>query len=222
MSVILSIETSTLQCSVAIHQNGSLRSSVTLPESASAASHLTIMIRESLSLASLEYEALDAIAVSSGPGSYTGLRIGVSTAKGLCFGLRIPLISIGSLQALAQSAQGDYAFVCPMIDARRMEVYCALYDQDGREHEPAHPKIIDTESFADLLQHQRVLFIGNGALKCREVLKHPNAYFEDAPPALAVHMGGEAFRKFEAVQFEDLHGFEPRYLKEFVAKTKST
>ena len=158
----------------------------------------------------------DAICVSKGPGSYTGLRVGVSTAKGLAFGAKLPLIAIGTLDVLAAGAQGFEGLIIPMIDARRMEVYTAVFSPEGKRITPVEAKVIDGQSFAEELAAGPVLFIGDGALKCREVLTHPNARFREAWPE-AEAMAGLAQKAWDEKRFEDLAYFEPYYLKDFVA-----
>ena len=171
------------------------------------------LVKEVLDALSLKVSDCDAICVSKGPGSYTGLRVGVSTAKGLCFGASLPLIAIGTLDILASGHNG---VVVPMIDARRMEVYTAVYNAAGERVTPIEAKVIGPDSFADELAAGPVLFIGDGALKCKDVLTHPNARFQEAFP-LASAMAPLAEKAYNAKQFEDLAYFEPFYLKEFVA-----
>ena len=171
------------------------------------------LVKEVLDALSLTVSDCDAVCVSKGPGSYTGLRVGVSTAKGLCFGASLPLIAIGTLDILASGHNG---VVVPMIDARRMEVYTAVYNAAGERVTPIEAKVIGPDSFADELAAGPVLFIGDGALKCKDVLTHPNARFQEAFP-LASAMAPLAEAAYNKKQFEDLAYFEPFYLKEFVA-----
>ena len=167
---------------------------------------------------------LHAVAVSGGPGSYTGLRIGVSQAKGLCFGLNLPLIAISTLELLCCTAmfrvdiEGD-ALICPMIDARRMEVYAAVYNEHLETVMPVGAYIVDDNTFAQVLSQNKVIFCGNGANKCREVINHPNAIFVDDVYPLATGMLALAERAFVRQQFSDVAYYEPFYLKEFVATT---
>jgi tRNA threonylcarbamoyladenosine biosynthesis protein TsaB len=187
---------------------------------------ITIFIEEVFTAAGKTYADADAIAVSSGPGSYTGLRIGVSTAKGLCFGLDKPLIAVETLQAMADGMAAqitdDNLLLCPMIDARRMEVYTALFDSKGNRISPTSAEIIDGNSYADLLQNQSILFFGDGAAKCREVLSYNiNARFDSAFTNSAVHLTHRAATAFSAGKFEDMAYFEPFYLKEFIAGKKA-
>lgn len=227
MALILSIETSTRVCSVALSENGNL---LALEESNTRNSHaeqITVFSEQVLYKTGKSFSDLDAIAVSKGPGSYTGLRIGVSTAKGFCYSLDKPLISIGTLPALAsgmiQSLQdqginpGDYLF-CPMIDARRMEVYAAVYDSDLKVKRKVEAEIIDKDSYASFLREKPVLFVGDGAPKCKEVLEgNAHASFTEQPflPS-AAYMISLAEHKFAKKEFEDVAYFEPFYLKDFI------
>ncbi|GGD41126.1 tRNA (adenosine(37)-N6)-threonylcarbamoyltransferase complex dimerization subunit type 1 TsaB [Emticicia aquatilis] len=237
MPIILSIETSTKACSAAIHQDGKLLSVSELYNEKSSSGMLTTLIEHVVKTASLKLQEVDAIAVAKGPGSYTGLRIGVSTAKGLCFTLEKPLIAINTLEAMAFSifdlksdAQNPVTnlqssivnLLCPMLDARRMEVYCAVYKADSLEViEPTQAKIIDETSFADLLEKHQIIFFGDGAEKCRTTLgANPNAVFLNHtiyPSAKSI--GALANGAFEQQQFENVADFEPFYLKEFVGTT---
>jgi len=241
MSIILSIETSTKACSAAIHQDGNLLSVSELYNEKSSSGMLTTLIEHVAKTASLTLKEVDAIAVAKGPGSYTGLRIGVSTAKGLCFTLEKPLIAINTLEAMAYQLfavrhsavrhsavnykLGDSPLsilLCPMLDARRMEVYCAVFNADTIEIiEPTQAKIIDETSFADLLENQQMIFFGDGAEKCQTTLgRNPNAVLLNQtifPSAKSI--GALANRAFEQQQFENVADFEPFYLKEFVGTT---
>jgi tRNA threonylcarbamoyladenosine biosynthesis protein TsaB len=165
--------------------------------------------------------------VSKGPGSYTGLRVGVSTAKGLCFGSGKPLIAVGTLEILVAQAQihdqkgnavmsDNFKYIVPMIDARRMEVYAAVFRPDGTRITETAPAIIDEHSYADILEEGPVLFIGDGAGKCAEVIKHQNATFLQCWPKASA-MPGPAMKAYKEKRFEDVAYFEPFYLKEFVA-----
>jgi tRNA threonylcarbamoyladenosine biosynthesis protein TsaB len=221
MSFILSLETSAKICSVAIHNNGTLITTEEIHIEHSHASKLAVLIDAVCKKALVELQQLSAIAVSSGPGSYTGLRIGTSTAKGLCFALNIPLISIGSLELLSHhmnKQNPDQAYLCPMIDARRMEVYCTVVNASGETIQPIEAKVIDTSSFTGLLEKNKIIFFGDGADKCRETLKHSNAQFVSGIYPIASYMGELAFNKFQKQQTEDLVNFEPYYLKEFMIK----
>lgn len=236
MALILCLETATGVCSVALSRDGkpaALRETVT-PNAHSAM--LTTFIEEVVRETGILFSQIDAVAVSKGPGSYTGLRIGVAAAKGLCYALGKPLIAVGTLEGMAggMEATSDpdpsptppllvgegqgVGYNCPMIDARRMEVYCAIYDAQGREVRPVSAEIIDEGSFAEYLARGVVTFAGDGAAKCREVLgKHPNARFLDGFGASAAYMTALAEARFNAGRFEDLAYFEPFYLKDFVA-----
>ncbi len=227
MPIILSIETSTKACSAAIHQDGKLLSVSELYNEKSSSGMLTTLIEHVVKTASLTLQEIDAVAVAKGPGSYTGLRIGVSTAKGLCFTLEKPLIAINTLEAMAYSmfdvkSTNFSTLLVPMLDARRMEVYCAVYKADTLEViEPTQAKIIDETSFADLLEKHKIIFFGDGAEKCRATLgANPNAVFLNQtifPSAKSI--GALATRAFELQPFENVADFEPFYLKEFVGTT---
>lgn len=224
MSIILSIETGTEVCSVSLSNNSEI---IDIRESAEPQAHahqLAVFIDELLKKNKLTTKDLSAVAVSEGPGSYTGLRIGVSTAKGICFGSGIPMIAIGSLEALTQGAINQIGgntdpLFCPMIDARRMEVYTALYHGDGSAKTPVEALIIDENSFKDDLATSMVYFFGNGAAKCAEVINHPNAKFIEVAHT-AANMVPLAHQLFDSGKFVDVAYFEPFYLKDFVV-TKS-
>jgi tRNA threonylcarbamoyladenosine biosynthesis protein TsaB len=221
MPLILSLETSSDVCSVALHQNGKIVREIVVRETQAHAEKLAPAIHELLSVTSRSFKELNAIAISAGPGSYTGLRIGASTAKGICFAMDLPLISIPTLELMAFTAVGSVtpgALLCPMIDARRMEVYCQVFDSTLNTILPATAKVIDESSFNELLDVQKVFFFGNGADKCREVLRHPNAVFLDNIVPLASLMGEVAHTRFQKKEFEDMEKFKPFYLKDFVAK----
>jgi tRNA threonylcarbamoyladenosine biosynthesis protein TsaB len=220
MALILSIETSTSVCSAALHQNGELLAAEQTYVPQSAAAQLAVQIDQLFLKSRVRKNQLQAVAVSSGPGSYTGLRIGVATAKGICFGLHLPLITIDSLSILASGITAKADLLCPMIDARRMEVYCALLDHSLAFIENMQAKIIDEQSFSELLKTRYILFFGDGAAKCKGVIQSPNAKFlEDAFP-LASDMGPLAFQKFKLNAFADSSTSEPNYLKDFNVKTK--
>lgn len=221
MSVILSLETSTDVCSVALHDGNTLLAHAELYEAQSHAARLAPMVDGVIRDAGVSLKEIHAVAVAKGPGSYTGLRIGTSTAKGLCFALDLPLIAVGTLEVLAFQAQpfNDVsASLCPMIDARRMEVYCLVVNAKLEMVEPVSARIINEESFAELLAAKPVLFFGNGSGKCKGVIHHPNAVFLDDVHPLASSLGVLAAKKFSAGEFENLVSFTPLYLKEFVAK----
>ena len=216
MTRILLIETSTALCSVALAEDGRI---VATRESAEPRVHAAMTapyVKEVLGDRSVR--DLDAVCVGKGPGSYTGLRVGVSTAKGLCFGAGVPLLAVCTLDILAGDGrtEPDMTKVVPMIDARRMEVYTAVYSPAGERLTEIEAKVIGPDSFADELAAGPVLFIGDGALKCKDVLTSPNAHFREAFP-LASAMAPLAEKAYNEKQFEDLAYFEPFYLKEFVA-----
>lgn len=222
--LILHIETSTHVCSVALSENADCLFAKSNADGMNHAALLSIFIAEALDTLKLSGKKLDAVAVSSGPGSYTGLRIGVSTAKGLCYGLDIPLIAISTLEVLTVQAvaavenAGDALF-CPMIDARRMEVYSAVYDAKGSIKREISADIITSDSYAELLANQPVYFFGDGAGKCKSTLTHPNARFLDKLNPLAENMIGLAERAYTEKRFVDVAYFEPFYLKEFQTTT---
>jgi len=242
MGLILCIETATEVCSVVLAGDEKI---LGIRESSSRNVHsamLTLFIDEIIQSSGIEFAALDAIAVSMGPGSYTGLRIGVATAKGLCYSLNKPLIAIPTLQAMAagmsyqlpmtndqlpmtngQSADilhqlKSKILLCPMIDARRMEVYAAIFDQKNREVREAVAEVIDAFSFQELLATHTIFFGGEGADKCKTVMgEHPNVMFLDGFKTSAKFIVGLAGEKFRQKHFENLAYFEPFYLKDFVA-----
>ncbi len=217
MARILLIETSTAKLSVALSEDGVVTAERSCEEARQQASLTAPFVKEVLDAKGWKVSDCDAVCIGKGPGSYTGLRVGVSTAKGLAFGAHLPLIAIGTLDTLVAGAPGaDAAFIVPMLDARRMEVYTAVYSPDGKQLTPVEAKIIDETSFADYLAQGPVLFIGDGALKCQKVLTHPNARFVEAWPE-AAHMARLAEQAYNEKRFEDLAYFEPFYLKDFVA-----
>ena len=221
MPAILSLETSTDVCSVALHAGKDLLAQGEIHEPQSHAARLVPMIEQVIAEAGFKMADISAIAVAKGPGSYTGLRIGASTAKGLCYALNVPLIAVGTLELLAfqgNSFNAEHVLLCPMIDARRMEVYCLLADHNLRIIAPVAARIVDEKAFSELLQNNRVLFFGNGSQKCKQVIRHPNANFLDGIYPRASALGVMAGKKFSAAEFEDLMDFKPFYLKEFVAK----
>ena len=241
MEKLILIETSTALCSVALAEDGEITA---YRESSAAKAHASltaVFVQEVLQERGLKLEDCDAVCVSMGPGSYTGLRVGVSTAKGLCFGSGKPLIAVGTLDTLVAQAETDAKYIIPMIDARRMEVYAAVFASDiipsgpsviqsdpsvipsEVEGSPTYnqitetaPAIIDENSFAEYLEQGPVLFIGDGAGKCIDVIKHPNANFCQCHPK-ASSMLAPAMDAYKEKQFQDVAYFEPFYLKEFVA-----
>ena len=216
MERIILIETSTALCSVALAENGTI---VDYRESSAPKAHASltaVFIQEMLAERGLTVNDCDAVCVSMGPGSYTGLRVGVSTAKGLCFGAKKPLVAVGTLDTLvAQADTSDYKYIIPMIDARRMEVYTAVFE-NGKQITETAPAIIDETSFAEYLEQGPCLFIGDGAGKCADVIRHPNANFCQCHPK-ASSMLSPALEAYKEKRFEDVAYFEPFYLKEFVA-----
>ena len=223
MSLILLIETSTKNCSVALADGGKLIAlKEEVSEKYSHSEKLNYFIKTLFAKHKYDIKDIDAIAISKGPGSYTGLRIGVSTAKGLCYALDIPLIAISTLRAVAYGiSQKQVAeLYCPMIDARRMEVYNAFYDVANNEIRPVQAEVINENSFQKELK-SKVLFFGDGAQKCKEFIKHPNARFIDGIYPSSQYMISIATSKFEDKIFEDIAYFEPYYLKDFVITKKS-
>lgn len=227
MASILLIETSTRPCSVALSRDFAIEFRRETLDGPSHASVLGQYVEEAMQYARAHGFEPDAVAVSGGPGSYTGLRIGVSEAKGLCFGLGKPLIAVPTLQAMvcrvmfapryAAIAEEEGTLFCPMIDARRMEVYTALYDRALTEVRPTRAEVVDEGFLADVLAERRILFFGDGAAKCRDVIRHPNAQFIDDIVPLAEDMLALAIKAYNAGRFEDVAYYTPYYLKEFVA-----
>ena len=222
MERIVLIETSTALCSTALAENGAI---ISYRESSAPKAHASltaVFIKEMLEERGLSPQDCDAFCVSMGPGSYTGLRVGVSTAKGLCFGSGKPLMAVGTLDTLvAQTREipgldGDLKYVIPMIDARRMEVYTAVFTPEGKQLTETAPAIIDENNFAEQLEQGQCLFIGDGAGKCADVIRHPNAHFIQCNPKASA-MLIPATSAYKEKRFEDVAYFEPFYLKEFVA-----
>ena len=226
MSLILSIETATSVCSVAVHQRGNLVTQAEFHVDKIHATALTPAINFLLKQSGIQKQDLSAIAVSEGPGSYTGLRIGVAVAKGLCFTLNIPLIGVETLEAMAIGvvplASKDNSLICTMLDARRMEVYCALFDSSGQRLTPTQAMVVD-ESFPEAMFASRnVICCGDGVNKCKPILQpFRNTYVVNAVYPLAKWVGVLAALRFEQLQFENLVDFEPCYLKEFFKQAKS-
>ena len=223
MAIILAIETSTKNCSVALFKESNLIAHKESDKQEFVHSEqLTIYIQDVIALAKIHLNDIDAIALSKGPGSYTGLRIGTSTAKGLCFALDIPLISISTLQGMAFAMkQNSFAdLYCPMIDARRDEVFCALFDNSNNEIRRVQSDIVDATTYIPFLD-KKILFFGNGALKCKEIISHKNAIFidHDIYPS-AKNIGVLSYKKYYKKEFEDTAYFEPYYLKDFIIGKK--
>ena len=219
MAIILCIETSTRNCSISLFESNKIISfKENLSEKYSHSEMLTVLIKSMLEEKKVSINDLDAIAVSKGPGSYTGLRIGVSKTKGLCFSLDKPLISIGTLNYLAHQINSD-GLIVPMLDARRMEVFSSIYNSDFKLQREIEAQILDEASFVEELNLGKVTFVGNGAPKFKEVCKHPNAVFVNKLPS-AREMVPLAEAKYKSDTFEDVAYFEPFYLKDFVAGKK--
>ena len=222
MSLILCIETATEICSIALLKGNLVIALQENHEGNSHASQITLFIETVMKVANMGLNQLDAVAVSKGPGSYTGLRVGVSTAKGLCYALDIPLIAINTLDSLAneiiKKAKGERqkANFCAMLDARRMEVYCSVFDDEKKVVIKTEAKVIDENSFADLLEISPIYFFGNGSSKCKTLITHKNAIFIDDVKCSAANMNGIAQKLFSEKMFEDVAYFEPFYLKDFV------
>ena len=220
--MILCIETATKNCSVALFEHGNL---LQLKEQNSVdyshAELLTLFIQQVLEASKITFQDLDAIAFSKGPGSYTGLRIGTSTAKGLCYSLDIPLISISTLKAMALRISESYEskLFCPMIDAKRMEVFAGIYDNDNNEIREIRADIVNEETYIDYL-NKRVLFFGDGAIKCKEAINNKNAKFIEGIYPSAKNLGSLSYQKFLNKEFEDMAYFTPYYLKDFIVGKK--
>lgn len=221
MALVLNIETATTNCSVSLSKDGEtlvLKEDNSLGYSHAETLHL--FIDEVFKTSKIKPSDIDAIAVSKGPGSYTGLRIGVSSAKGLCLALDKPLISISTLESLAHQVNAKDGLIIPMLDARRMEVYSAIYNNDLELQREIEAEILTEESYAELLTSSKVYFIGNGVVKTKSLINHPNAIFiEDKLPS-ANEMSFLAEYKYKKSDTEDVAYFEPYYLKDFVALKK--
>ena len=222
MAYILSLETATTNCSVSLSRNAE---TLILEEDNnlqySHAESLHGFIDAVLKEGQIEKSELDAIAISKGPGSYTGLRIGVSAAKGLCYALDIPLISISTLEALSRQVKAQTEYIVPMLDARRMEVYSAIFDAEYNLLREIEAQLLDETSFQNILESGRVYFIGSGVEKSKTLLTHPNAFFIENKLPSAKEMGALAFIKHKKSDFEDVAYFEPFYLKDFMINKKS-
>ena len=220
MALILSIETSTMVCSVALHRDGVLLTNRTHQVEKSHSSLLPGIGLDICNEAKVKFSDLDAVSVSSGPGSYTGLRIGVSTAKGICYSLNKKLIAIPSLDVMTEAVRGKFLgdyLLCPMMDARRMEVYTQMEDQNGKMIGSLRPKILDENSFNEF--KQPLYLFGDGMPKFREIADQQNLIFIDDIFPDAVNMGRLAFEKHRKEEFEDVSYFEPNYLKEWRTTT---
>ena len=223
MAVILNIETATTNCSVSISKEGETSIlNEDYDKNYSHAERLHVYIDEVLRTAKIKANELDAIAISKGPGSYTGLRIGVSAAKGLCFALNIPLISVSTLEALAHQVKECNGIIVAMLDARRMEVYSAVFDINYYQIRETQAEILNESSFSSYLEQGKVYFIGNGVEKTKTLISHSNAIFIGDKLPSASEMGLLSNDKYKKSDFEDVAYFEPYYLKDFVAlKPKS-
>lgn len=224
MSCILNIDTSTNVCSVAVSQDGACIFDKEDHSGPNHAERLGAFVDEALSFIDNHAIPLDAVAVSCGPGSYTGLRIGVSMAKGICYGRDVKLLAVPTLELLCvpvllrEMVTDDDALLCPMLDARRMEVYAQLFTRSLREVRPIQADVVDSDTYREYLDKHPVYFFGNGAMKCKEVIDHPNAHFIEGIEALAKNMLPLAERRMAREEFEDVAYFVPFYLKDFVAK----
>ena len=239
MARIILLETSTALCSVALAEDGKVTAYRESSAPKAHASLTAVFVQEVLEERDIRLADCDAVCVSMGPGSYTGLRVGVSTAKGLCFGSGKPLLAVGTLDTLVAQAQAesqaqaqaeetvaaegtDFRYIIPMIDARRMEVYSAVFESVSAKEKgyaqitETTPTIVDENSYAEYLEQGPVLFIGDGAGKCADVIKHPNAHFCQCNPKASA-MLEPAMKAYRSQKFEDVAYFEPFYLKEFVA-----
>ena len=222
LSLILNIETATKNCSVSLSYEGEILAVKELNDgNYSHSENLHVFIEEVLSSKSKSYDEIDAIAVSKGPGSFTGLRIGVSAAKGLCYSLDKPLISISTLASLTNAVVVESnAIIIPLLDARRMEVYSAVFDNNYNQIREVKAEIIDNHSFNEFLEKGKVYFLGDGAQKCKEFIKHKNAIFVDDYFPSAKQMAKLSFDKYKKNDTEDVAYFEPFYLKDFMVTYK--
>ena len=223
--MIICLETATNLCSVALCDSAGVISLRESNESKSHASVLTVFIEEILRDRGIKVSDLDAIAVSKGPGSYTGLRIGVSVAKGIAYGASVPLIAIETTLSMFWGIAGSKYFseataantlFCPMLDARRMEVYFAIYDSTGNKIKDISAEIIDEDTFANIPESQKIIFFGDGALKCKEVINRKNALFASDYMISASYMHKPVYRALNNRSYEDVAYFEPLYLKDFI------
>lgn len=219
MALILNLETASTNCSVSLALDGRL---LALREKNgpgySHAELLHVFIEDVMTEAGKKMEALEAVAVSRGPGSYTGLRIGVSAAKGICYALDIPLIATFTLETMARQFRDQDAWLIPLLDARRMEVYSAVFDPGGKQVRETLAEVIDADSFKEYAAQGKVYLLGSGAEKCRPVLSNPGfTYFPEVVPS-AREMAPESYRKYREQDFEDTAYFEPFYLKNFIGR----
>lgn len=224
MSCILNIETSTNVCSVAVSQDGQCIFEKEDHSGPNHAEKLGTFVDEALSFTDNHAIPFDAVAVSCGPGSYTGLRIGVSMAKGICYGRGLKLIGVPTLEVLCvpvllhEMVEEEDALLCPMLDARRMEVYAQILDRGLKEIRPIHADVVEADTYKEWLDAHPVYFFGNGAAKCKDVITHPNAHFISGIEPLAKNMMPLAEKRNANERWEDVAYFVPFYLKDFVAK----
>ena len=217
MAIILCLETATTNCSVAIAVDGKIKA--IREENSQKFSHaekLHVFIEAVLKEAKIDKKNLDAVAVSKGPGSYTGLRIGVSAAKGLCFALDIPLISTLTLEVLAQQVQCENCYVIPLLDARRMEVYSCVFNAEKKQIRETKAEILNENSFIDFLKERKTIFIGDGAVKFEAICKNESAIFQNGLFPSSADMARLAEAKYKISDIENVAYFEPFYLKEFI------
>lgn len=218
MGYILNIETATKNCSVSLSENGSTIAIKELNNgSYSHAEVLHVFVHELFTQYGINSSKLDAVAVSKGPGSYTGLRIGVSAAKGICYAYNKPLIAVNTLESLAHAISVEEGVIIPLLDARRMEVYTAAFAPHGKMLKETEAKIVTEDSFQEFLHLGKVFFLGDGSSKCKTIIDHPNAKFMDDFFPSATQMASLSHHKFINQQFEDVAYFEPFYLKDFIA-----
>jgi tRNA threonylcarbamoyladenosine biosynthesis protein TsaB len=231
MALILNIETATPVCSVVLAENQKVLSIRESAEDKSHARNLTVFIKEILTEQHLNIRDLSAVAIGKGPGSFTGLRIGVATAKGLAYGANIPLLAMSTLEIMVNHAfftidkekisvpRTENTVFCPMIDARRMEVYMALFDNTGNRKQNESAVVVDSQTFSAMLTTYNIVYFGSGAFKCRELLQHKNAWLLEGIYPSAVAMVQNSFTQFQQKKFEDIAYFEPFYLKDFITTT---
>lgn len=216
MSIILNIDTAVQTASVCLSENEKIIGLKVNPSQKDHAAWLHVAIKKLLQEKDIDLHQLTAVAISAGPGSYTGLRVGMAAAKGLCYALQIPLISINTLQMMAVAAESATHFICPMIDARRMEVFTALFDENLNELMPATNSIVTENFFSNILEKQIIVFCGNGSSKFQAITNHPNAVFKQVN-ATAQHMTGLSYKKLISTSFSNLAYSVPAYSKDFYA-----
>ena len=220
MPLLLALETSTTVCSIALFKDQQLLGASELQIEKSHSSHITVMVSQLVENCGVTLKELSAVAVSGGPGSYTGLRIGSSTAKGLCYSLDIPLLEVSTLyglaaQVVAATPNPEHYLFCPMLDARRMEVYTCLLDSELQEVSPIEPVVLDEHTFEDKLKERPIIFFGSGAQKFKELVRDAaHALFIDGVLPSAKTIGQLALKKYEQKAFEDVAYYEPFYLKD--------